>query len=396
MTKYRRCIKELEEKGKKLGEKEVDLEELSSILPSVTYSSTGVILKTTTKVDGDLLTSVLLWDNFLEEVNQFHFNQQLRFKRLQFAKNREMSNEENVCDALNANIYFNCFLGKLLILVIEVKRKCVLEDIGGRTFSEFYQDNNKTKMIVQQIYNYMGANECRYSIITTYNNYWFLRREHTMLWISETFSLQSKSPLVLKVYAYLAQQAKNNFESLNLSSTQSANQQLTTSTSIYQQLSNAFDKLYNFAFTDFKFMNILGQGRSSKMLLCEFYSEIIALKTVDLAKVSPYVLEEIQKEIEIYESFANIQGQYISKLVCHGYYRREMCFIIELTIVGTLLDKHKITKQQNSRALKALETIYKHNILQNNIWKENILVDDSGDIYLIDFGIASQADTKKK
>ncbi|KAG9295287.1 hypothetical protein G9A89_021218 [Geosiphon pyriformis] len=152
-----------------------------------------------------------------------------------------MTNEEDVRDALNSNIClvvnmlmssegynftrlqthtpgipdFNCYLGKLLILVIEVKRKHVLEDIGGRRFPEFYQDNDKARMVVQQIYNYMGANERRYGILTTYDNHWFLRREHTMLWISETLSLQSKSPPVLKAYAYLARQAKDNPESLN-------------------------------------------------------------------------------------------------------------------------------------------------------------------------------------
>ncbi|KAG9297288.1 hypothetical protein G9A89_006387 [Geosiphon pyriformis] len=417
---------------------------LSSIPPPVRYSSTGVTSKTTTKVHGNPPTSVLLWDNFLEEVNQFRFDQQPRFERPQFAKDREMINEEDVRDALNSNICtvvnkltgpdfdfsmrgthtpgipdFTChYLVEQLILVIEVKRKHVLEDIGGRRFPEFYQDNDKARMVVQQIYNYMGANERRYGILTTYDNHWFLRREHTMLWISETLSLQSKSPPVLKAYAYLARQAKDNPESLNpyrvpvpthgnnnsrvlrsqskLSSTQSANQQSTTSTSTYQQSPNASDKLHNFAFTDFKFMDILGQGRSGKTLLCEFRGETIALKTVDLAKAPPYVLEEMQKEVEIYESLADIQGQYIPKLVCHGYYGGGMCFIIGLTIVGTPLDKHKITKQQSSRALKALEAIHKHDILHNDIREENILVDDSGDIYLIDFGIASRADTKKK
>ncbi|KAG9304909.1 hypothetical protein G9A89_010771 [Geosiphon pyriformis] len=127
-------------------------------------------------------------------------------------------------------------------------------------------------------------------------------------------------------------------------------------------------------------MDILTQGRSGKTLLCKFRGKTIALKTVDLAKAPLYILEKMQKEIEIYESLANIQRQYIPKLVCHGYYGGGMCFIIGLTIVGTLLDKHKITKQQSLKALKALEAIHKHDILHNDIWKKNILVDDSGDI----------------
>ncbi|KAG9295286.1 hypothetical protein G9A89_021217 [Geosiphon pyriformis] len=60
---------------------EISLEDaLSSIPPPVRYSSTGVTSKTTTKVHGNPPTSVLLWDNFLEEVNQFRFDQQPRFE----------------------------------------------------------------------------------------------------------------------------------------------------------------------------------------------------------------------------------------------------------------------------------------------------------------------------
>ncbi|RGB25125.1 hypothetical protein C1646_772170 [Rhizophagus diaphanus] len=65
-------------------------------------------------------------------------------------------------------------------------------------------------MIIQQIYNYMGVNELRYGILTTYDDHWFLRREHTELWISKTLPLQSESPPVLKAYAYLARLAEEN------------------------------------------------------------------------------------------------------------------------------------------------------------------------------------------
>ncbi|PKY32043.1 hypothetical protein RhiirB3_419886 [Rhizophagus irregularis] len=73
-----------------------------------------------------------------------------------------------------------------------------------------------------------------------------------------------------------------------------------------------------------------------------------------------------------------------------------MSFVIGLTIVGTMLSDHKITKRQRSRAIKGLEAIHKHGILHNDIREENILINDNGDIYLIDFGMASREDTKKK
>ncbi len=109
---------------------------------------------------------------------------------------------------------FTChYLMELLILVIKIKRKHVLENINGRTFPKFYQVDEKARIVIQQIYNYMGANKRRYGILATYDNHWFLRREHTELWISKTLPLQSVSPPVLKAYAYISQQAKDNPES---------------------------------------------------------------------------------------------------------------------------------------------------------------------------------------
>ena len=104
----------------------------------------------------------------------------------------------------------------------------------------------------------------------------------------------------------------------------------------------------------------------------------------------------MQKEVEIYKDLADIQGKYIPKLVCYGYYGGGMSFVIGLTIVGTMLSDQKITEQQKSRAIKGLEAIHKHGILHNDIREENILINDNDDIYLIDFGMASREDTKKK
>ena len=99
---------------------------------------------------------------------------------------------------------FTChYLVESLILVIEVKRKHVLENINGRTFPEFYQADEKARTVIQQIYNYMGESKRRYGILATYDNHWFLRREHTELWISETLPLQSVSPPVLKAYTLI-------------------------------------------------------------------------------------------------------------------------------------------------------------------------------------------------
>jgi hypothetical protein len=251
--------------------------------------------------------------------------------------------------------------------------------MGEQTFPEFY-NTSKGKDVIQQIYNYMGGNELRYGILSTYDNHWFLCREHTELWISKTLPLQSESPPVLKAYAYLTRQAKENPKSPKLqvlvpaqrdnnsrtlrshsksSSNSSLNNQASSSFADKQSSSNIPVDQQNYSFTDFKFKSILGEGRSGKTLLCEFRGEMIALKSVDLSKAPSYILEEMQKEVEIYKDLADIQGKYIPKLICYGYYGGGMSFVIGMTIVGTSLSEQKIKKRQKTRAIKGLEAIHK-------------------------------------
>ncbi|UZO29430.1 uncharacterized protein OCT59_022906 [Rhizophagus irregularis] len=66
---------------------------------------------------------------------------------------------------------------------MEAKRKHVLENIGNKHFPNFIRRVLKGKDVVQQIYNYMEGNKLRY---------------------------ESESSPVLKAYAYLTRQVKEN------------------------------------------------------------------------------------------------------------------------------------------------------------------------------------------
>ncbi|GBC38900.1 kinase-like domain-containing protein [Rhizophagus irregularis DAOM 181602=DAOM 197198] len=260
-----------------------------------------------------------------DKVNQFRFDQQPIFERPQFNQDIEIVNEEDVRVAISINIClmlnkligsdynfskrpptspgipdFTCHLVGSLILVIEAKRKHVLEDMGEQTFPEFY-NTSKGKDI------------------------------------SKTLPLQSESPPVLKAYAYLTRQAKENPNSPkpqvlvpaqgdNNSRTLRSNSKSSSSSSLTNQASSTFSN----------------QQSSSNV------------QSVDLLKAPSYVLEEMQKEVEIYKDLADIQGKYIPKLVCYGYYGGGMSFVIGLTIVGSMLSDKKITEQQKTRAIKGI------------------------------------------
>jgi len=65
-----------------------------------------------------------------------------------------------------------------------------------------------------------------------------------------------------------------------------------------------------------------------------------------------------------------------------------MSFVMEMTIVGTTLDHHKINRQLKNRAIATLRKVHKYNVLHNDIHKKNILIDEKGYVYLIDFGLS--------
>ncbi|CAG8649831.1 7099_t:CDS:1, partial [Ambispora gerdemannii] len=409
-------------------------EALSCILPPITYSLDATSSTSSTETHGSLPKKVLLWEGFFDEVNRFRFDQQPKFERPKFNDEfNDVTNEEhvriavyvNICQVLNKlmgphykysqrNTFapgvpdFNAFYQAILILVIEIKRKHILKINNRQKFPDFYNNNKKAKTVIRQIYKYMTGNQLQYGILATYDSHWFIRRSDEtpeVLYISETLSWQSTSPPVLKAYAYIALQAKDNLHSHNPLIIQMMNEKQynysfrplssSQSSSPENQPIIESQNFNNFNFADFEFKDILGVGQTGKTLRCKFHGELIALKSIDLYKNAIF-LNKMLKEIEIYKDLADIQGKYIPKLVCYGYYEGGMSFVIGMTIVGTALSHHNITKQQKSKALEALKAIHEHGILHNDIREENILVNDNGDMCVIDFGMASRTDLKKK
>ncbi|RIA91691.1 hypothetical protein C1645_821720 [Glomus cerebriforme] len=145
-----------------------------------------------------------------------------------------------------------------------------------------------------------------------------------------------------------------------------------------------------FNYQDFKYNSILSYGENNKKVLeCEFREKTIVLKSTDLTK-KPKCLDEFLNEVEIYKVLAKLQGIYIPELLFYGDLANGMSFVIGMTIVGTTLNHHKINRQLKNRAIMTLRKIHKYNILHNDICKENILINEKGYVYLIDFRLSIQ------
>ncbi|UZO08174.1 uncharacterized protein OCT59_028436 [Rhizophagus irregularis] len=135
---------------------------------------------------------------------------------------------------------------------------------------------------------------------------------------------------------------------------------------------------------DFKYNRLLSAGENNKKVLeCEFCGKTIALKSIDLTKKSK-CLDEFLNEVKIYKVLAKLQGIYIPKLLFYSDLANGMSFVMGMTIVGTLLNHHRIDKWLKNKVIMTLKKVHEYNILHNDIHKENILIDEKGYVYLLD------------
>ncbi|PKY50389.1 hypothetical protein RhiirA4_545927 [Rhizophagus irregularis] len=461
-------IAELVEQLIQSNQRVLSLEEyLSYTIPYIAYSSLGTSSKSSTKVSGNPPIKVVLWDEFLNEVNSHKFDQETEYKEPPpFVFDYINTNEEtvrnsynnNVCRILNRVIKdiqfamqfldgtgypdFCCHLivkDKLLfpieINVLVTNDQKISDLFNNKEDSELAP---KVRQIIQQIYNYMIENKMKYGVLSTYNDHWFIKRECDILFISENIKYNSTHPSVLKSYAYLIKLAKNDtyssdpriiekpddslcpfrkpkhdncddddddlnsshnpskkskqsfFKQSSQSSKWSSSEQSYSSISKKRKQRKQSIEAQRFNYRDFKYNRLLSAGENNKKVLeCEFRGKTIALKSTDLTK-KPKCLDEFLNEVKIYKVLAKLQGIYIPELLFYGDLANGMSFVMGMTIVGTSLNHHRIDRRLKNRVIMTLKKVHEYNILHNDIRKENILIDEKGYVYLIDFGFSIQ------
>ncbi|CAG8612477.1 2103_t:CDS:1 [Paraglomus occultum] len=407
---------------------------LSLTPPNLEYSNELSSSRATTQGEFTAPSGLILWEKFFDEVASFFFGQQPKYQEPNFHKQRNVANEESVRVAMIINIFdilntvmedegivftnqrlnntvgvpdFISKKGDQLILTIEVKKECVLP-LDDRTFPDYFAVDPTARTVISQAYTYMANNRLRYGVLTTYHQHWFLKRQEgsKILYISKTLDLQSDNPTVLKAYAYLAKQAKEQpfcehpdviirLPNENSQSEPPFRPRKNNSNSAPQE---RMEPPGSGNFQSGNFVGeYLGYGRSGTTFSCKYNGEDIALKLTDLSK-KKFLLPELLKEIDIYHFLEDLQGLFIPKLVGYGYMWGNMFFAIATTIVGKSLD-HSMTinRKQEQNAYKALIEIHRHNVLHNDIRKENIILsNDRKSVFIIDFGLATIDNNKVK
>jgi serine/threonine protein kinase len=98
------------------------------------------------------------------------------------------------------------------------------------------------------------------------------------------------------------------------------------------------------------------------------------------------MIDELKHEIEVYNSLSDLQGTYIPTLLLHGLYEGGM-YCIGFSLCGNVPET--LDTKQKQTLLRAMDLIHSRGIVHNDIKKENILIDGSGNPYIIDFGCAT-------
>ncbi|KAJ8330818.1 hypothetical protein O5D80_000844 [Batrachochytrium dendrobatidis] len=276
-------------------------------------------------------------------------------------------------------------------------------------------DTERTRAsALDQLYHYMRLNHRQYGILSSYENTWFVHRNqecavcqepqgHETLYVSEGISFTAQTPTVQQCLSYFNSIVNHNHmdsppASKRPSRASSATQISRPSSSRVSpraSLSKGCSSLssgiqineqpQDFDVDDFKFDTVLGEGRS-KVYLDYYGSSRIALKVADIAKHGE-MLPELLNEVSVYEQLSGLQGNGIPRFVCHGFVE-DVLYCVGVSICGTVANG--FTEQQKQKLLETLESIHEAGILHNDIKKENILIDESGNPYIIDFGFSTR------
>ena len=312
-----------------------------------------------------------------------------------------------------------------IVAIIEEKGKWTL---STNDVVQCYDTRPNCASAVNQLYHYMRLNHRRYGILTSYEHTWFLYRSqecsvsgcqeprvHETLYVSEGISFSARTPTVLQCLAYfnsilidahidsppsptppspkLSARTKSLRSCRSKSSSNKppdssmpkrrssrlAKSPLSSQVQIVQQPQD-------FGADDFRLDKVLGEGRS-RVYFDYYESKPIALKVADIAKHRE-MLPELLNEVSAYEQLSSLQGKGIPRFVCHGFVE-EVLYCVGVAVCGTVAKG--LTDQQKQKLLDTLDSIHELGILHNDIKIENILVDEAGNPYMIDFGFSSRS-----
>lgn len=147
--------------------------------------------------------------------------------------------------------------------------------------------------------------------------------------------------------------------------------------------------------SQFIFQKQIGEGAFARVFACIEISsnQAFALKIIDLNKLLPNDIENIETEIAIHSQMHN---DYIIRL--HGFFQEDssVCLVTELLSKGNLFcsmhrrwpDEYEVKKIFRQVCL-GMAYLHRKNVIMRDLKPENLLLTDSKNVKMCDFGWAA-------
>jgi Protein kinase domain len=312
--------------------------------------------------------------------------------------------------------YMLLFAGGIVGAPIELKGKWSISDED--LIKSIKEGDSFVIHAVAQIFTYMNACQRKYGILSTVEKTWFLRRiqnegqEH--LEISEAVSYNQANPTLIEALVFFGESVTGDQLSKyrrQISATNSAINSATSSapnsrpgssgsseTKGTQALSETTKSILSkhaygdlFFLDDFSLTEQLGESHA-KVFKEYFNDSAIALKVHDVRR-DKQKLAELQNEIQVYQKLEDLQGRYIPELVLYGELAC-VFYCLGISVVGSV-PRH-LSKSQKDHLIEGLNKMHQRNIIHGDIKAENIIIDDKGSAFWIDFSHSRQIGTDEE
>jgi predicted Ser/Thr protein kinase len=231
---------------------------------------------------------------------------------------------------------------------------------------------------ITQAYGYMSVNCLRYGVLTTYERTWFLfRPEVGHLLISEPFACNAQSPTTLmRCFCYL-------LSLLEADHTTERSSRRDESVPLSFHQSETRSRLLNTIPEGFKISSLkqhIGEGACGFVYRWNYNGVDIAVKICDASNRVAYAM--MQSELIVYERLKPMQGKCIPTILFSG--KEENFIVIGMSLIEGRHVERISAQPQLSEIQKMLSG---YGVVHKDLKEDNILLDNSGKVWLIDFGL---------
>jgi hypothetical protein len=239
----------------------------------------------------------------------------------------------------------------------------------------------------------MTINRLRYGVLTTLNQTWFLRKKDhdidgdtsatSQVEVSNAISCTSTLPSLTLIGAWTAVLMKIEKNSDWMFSSPRSS---TVVNHFKDSPFHTYNKIYKPIKLDglIRWDKIIGRSDTGVVAMGQYMNfPNVVFKTVDISKHR----KGLEDEVGFYEKLQNIQGTLIPEFIAFGTLGG-MLHVLVLEYVGRPISLEEF-QERGKEITSILDCLHSYNVNHGDLRLPNIMIDNTNQIKLIDFGMAS-------